>query len=106
MGEVENVECNYEAIKDEFEENGLLDNCDRDDWSVLNELEESFGVKGEAAVREAIAASCSESYVPFSEITDEGPVFDKEYYDGGTFYNEAREYVNSYGIPLDELEVN
>ena len=52
----------------------------------------------------AIHQACQAAYVPFSAINDKGSVFDKEYFDGSTYYNDERETVNEYGIVTNYLQ--
>lgn len=54
----------------------------------------------------AIAEACSESHLPFGEITGQGHIFDKEYYDGGTYYNEERQSFDKNGITIHKLETD
>lgn len=53
-----------------------------------------------------ISEACSEGYLSFGAITDEGSVFDKEYYDGGTYYNGQRQSINENGIKINKLSNN
>jgi len=71
-----------------------------------HELQLALGATTEDKAKEEIARICKASYLPFAAITGEGNVFDKEYFDGGTFYNEGREHKNEYGITKDKLEDN
>jgi len=81
------VECSYEKIEEALEEKiKLKERCNNSAegelklWGINRQLVDQVCQKG--------LASC---ILPFDQITDEGPVFDKEYFDGGTYYNEARE---------------
>ena len=93
--------CTYEDLLDGVQEKLEDVQCDHD---ALSELEISLGVSSEIEVKEAIASLCAEAYLPFSAITNQGPIFDKEYFDGGTYYNEERQHQNKYDITEDELK--
>mmetsp|Transcript_25480 Transcript_25480/g.37382 ORF Transcript_25480/g.37382 Transcript_25480/m.37382 type:complete len:498 (+) Transcript_25480:37-1530(+) len=54
-------------------------------------------------VKAEIASACSVAHLPFSFITGQGHVFDKEYFDGGTYYNDQRESTDDYEITINRL---
>uniref|UniRef100_A0A7S1G0X7 Kringle domain-containing protein n=1 Tax=Corethron hystrix TaxID=216773 RepID=A0A7S1G0X7_9STRA len=93
--------CSYDALLIAFQEK--LDSdplCSNKDATL--ELQSFFGSVDEAKVK--ISEACSAANIPFSAITDQGDIFDKEYYDGGTYYNEERESINEYGITENRLK--
>lgn len=93
--------CSYDALamvlQEALDADPLCTNKDVD-----AELESHFGTIEDA--KEIIQEACAAAYVPFSAITDKGHVFDKEYFDGGTYYNGERESINEYGITINKLE--
>lgn len=58
---------------------------------AATELRELLGLAALSDVRAAVADACSASHLSFRAITAQGAVFDKAYFDGGTYYNDARE---------------
>ena len=94
--------CTYDALLDGVQEK--LNEAGRCGHDALSELKISLEVSSDVEVKEAIASICAEAYLPFSAVTNQGPIFDKEYFDGGTYYNEERQYQNKYDITEDELE--
>ena len=69
--------------------------------ATTTDLADLFGSVDRA--RAAVAEACGAADVPFSALTAKGDIFDKEYFDGGTYYNEAREAVDEHGIPSSRL---
>jgi len=95
--------CSYEGLIASLQ-SALTDaSCTHD---ASTELALLFGTTDESEIKGVIARSCAAGYVPFSEVTNEGGVFDKEYFDGGTYYNEQRESINPYGITSNELDAD
>lgn len=96
--------CSYDSLFENLGAKLSADSaCNHD---ALTELQFIFDVDSEELVKERLAEACAAGQLPFSAITDEGSVFDKEYYDGGTYYNEQRESINVHGITTNKLANN
>jgi len=54
----------------------------------------------------SISKICAQNYVKFEDITGHGKIFDKEFFDGGTYWNEERERVTSSNIVKESLSVD
>lgn len=93
--------CGYEDFVQELRK--VFKNCNQNVGEYLKDI---FEVDTEREVKERLAEICAEGGVPFQTITNKGPVFDKELYDGGTFYNEEREFQDSYGYVKERLSVS
>jgi len=69
--------------------------------ATTTDLADPFGSADRA--RAAVAEACGAADVPFSAFTAKGDIFDKEYFDCDTYYNEAREAVDKHGIMSSRL---
>jgi len=119
-----NAGCDCDIDKEQFEQildqlkQKLSDNaCKTNDPRKF--LIKIFGLEStatDAKIIKYLEKLCEEAHekqlsaaTPFGDITDEGNLFDKEYYDGGTYYNEEREtesFPGSPGSPDYELDVD
>jgi len=95
--------CNYNSLIAALTAQLSASGCTH---SALTELKLIFGVSTSQEVKEAIANVCAQSYENFEEITDSGKIFDKEFFDGGTYWNEEREWVTPALIVQDQLAVD
>ncbi len=91
--------CSYDALISSLQAELDSVNCSHD---AATELQLTIG-DSEEEVKSSIADACAESYLHFGAITGEGDIFDKEYYDGGTYYNEERESIDENGITIHRL---
>jgi len=98
--------CTYDALSSKVAD--LLDDlpagtCSND---AESELEDIVGVTTPEEVQEYIASICNDAVgvLPFQDLSNEGEIFDKEYYDGGTYWNEEREYLLDSGVVEDRLK--
>jgi len=92
--------CSYDSLVTSLQTELSANNCGHD---APTELELTLGQTKEE-VLSVIADACAESYLDFGKITGQGTIFDKEYYDGGTYYNEQRESIDADGITTNVLE--
>jgi len=97
--------CSYNTLVTALE--GVLADIDGCDNTAEEELQEIFGVDSESDVQEEIARRCNDAVdvLDFESLTGRGEIFDKEYYDGGTYWNEEREYYKNK-IPEDKLKTD
>jgi hypothetical protein len=93
--------CSFDSFATALQER-LNDDPTCTGEDAYEELRGHFGSNERALT--LVQEACSAAHVPFSAITDQGSVFDKEYYDGGTYYNEQRESINEYGITVNRLK--
>jgi len=91
--------CDYESLLTELR-NELPETCGHD---ASAELQLALNVESETDAKIKISEICSKDYFPWKEVSQKGHVFDNEIFDGGTYYNEARESVDEYGIYQDRL---
>lgn len=91
--------CTFQGFLDSVK--GVLENpdCGAD---IKTWLVATFG--SEESAREAVTHACTGAYLPFGAITNKGPLFDQEYYNGGTYMNEERETINEFGITIHRLD--
>ena len=100
--------CNFDALLELMNEEQADWGCGHDS---LTELKRIFGTNSEDEVRDRVQAMCVEAmeakeasdFRTFSAITKESDVFDKAYFDGGTYYNEGREGDDDAGIKVDQF---
>jgi len=95
--------CNYNSLIATLTTQLSASGCTN---SALTELKLVFGVSTSEEVKHAIAKVCTQSYEKFEEITGRGKIFDKEFFDGGTYWNEEREWITSSGIVKERLAVD
>lgn len=94
--------CSYKAFASALQDTMDSDPACSSDKEAVEEIQDHFGTEEDAKL--AIHQACQAAYVPFSSITNKGSVFDKEYFDGSTYYNDERETVNEYGIVTNYLK--
>jgi hypothetical protein len=94
--------CSYDKLLDGLQEKLDDVRCSHEAADELKALS-GFGSTEEEA-KDAIAQACAAAYMSYGDITEKGPVFDKEYFDGGTYYNGERESINENGITVNKLE--
>jgi len=95
--------CSYSSLTNALSAKLVANGCKS---SASKELQLILGVTTSLEAKLAIADVCAQSYVDFSEITGEGKIFDKEFFDGGTYWNEEREWITSDGDVQEQLSVD
>jgi len=95
--------CNYNSLIAALTTQLSASGCTN---SALTELKLVFGVSTSEEVKNAIAKVCAQTYAKFEDITGRGKIFDKEFFDGGTYWNEEREWVTSTNIVKESLSVD
>lgn len=93
--------CSIEGLTSSLQAELTSTGCGHD---AATELNLAFGSDEEIMAK--VSDACSEGYLPFGDITEQGGVFDKEYYDGGTYYNEQRQSKDKNGITINKLSNN
>jgi len=91
--------CDYGNLVAGLEKK-LPSNCPHD---AAKELQLALDVDSEAAVKVIMREACSEDEFPWEGVSKKGYLFDKEVFDGGTYYNEERESLDEYGISQHRL---
>ena len=100
--------CDYDALVDVMNREKASDGCSHD---AATELQLIFGTNDEAKIKEYLWQVCrnaqeakeKDDFVTFSDLTQEHNVFDKAYFDGGTYFNEGRETKDDSGITVDQF---
>ena len=93
-------ECSLDALSTSLQAELDLVNCSHD---AASEIQLTLGNTREE-ILDKIAEACSAAYLPFGAISGEDHIFDKEYYDGGTYWNEQRQSVDKNGITIHKLK--
>jgi hypothetical protein len=70
------------------------------------ELQLALGVDTFSEAKAKVLQEYKESYFKWEGISKKGLIFDKEVFDGGTYYNEERESLDEYGVYRHRLSVD
>jgi len=92
--------CDYENLISRLNAELAEGDCPHD---ATTELQIALSVDSEEEIKDIMIDACSEGYFPWEGVSKQGYVFDKEIFDGGTYYNEERESLDEYGIPQHRL---
>lgn len=99
--------CDLQTFLDEASALGTFDSCGSA-TTPLEQLELIYDVVGFDAVSGPFRSDCVKAYetertLDWDAITGRGAAFDKEYFDGGTYYNEERQTYDEYGLDKHKL---
>jgi hypothetical protein len=99
-------DCNYETIKEalqdelnDFTSTELPDGCPHDAASELALMFSSPETEIAAKCTAGLDAHAASNIFPWESVTEKGDLWDKEFYDGKTYWNEEYETLKDSGIP-------